>query len=317
VNSQIHQKLDRLHGVLRSLGRVAVAFSGGVDSSFLLKVATDVLGPANVLAVTGVSPSVPAADLEEARSMAMSLGVEHMLVDPGEFEDANYLANPVNRCYYCKTSLYRRMQPLLAEYGLNAIISGTNADDLGDYRPGLSAAKEQSVREPCVEAGLTKAEIREVSAAMGLPTSEKPASPCLASRLPYGEKITPEKLDMVDRAETFLRKFMAAMPAARPAVIGGCATAEDVGGVCCGYPPTKVGGSCAAGRPHVACRVRYHDKLARIEVPPEWIEVLAQPANRAAIDAAFRDIGFMYVALDLRGFRSGSLNEVISTGKAK
>ncbi|HVP10038.1 MAG TPA: ATP-dependent sacrificial sulfur transferase LarE [Phycisphaerae bacterium] len=284
VDAQLQRKLDRLHENLRSMGRVAVAFSGGVDSAFILKVATDTLGASNVLAVTGVSPSVPAADLEEARSLAKSLGVEHMLVDPGEFEDANYLANPANRCYYCKTALYRRMRPLLAEYGLGAIVSGTNADDLGDYRPGLTAAKEQSVREPCAEAGLTKADIRALSAAMGLPTSEKPASPCLASRVPYGEAITPEKLNMIDRAETFLRKFLAGL------------SRQNV---------------------PLACRVRYHDKLARIEVPPEWIELLTQPANRAKIDAAFREIGFQYVAIDLRGFRSGSMNEAISIGNAK
>ena len=284
MNSLLQRKLERLHDNLRSMRRVAVAFSGGVDSAFILKVAADVLGPSNVLAVTGVSPSVPAADLEEAQSLARSLGVEHLLVDPGEFEDANYLANPANRCYYCKTALYRRMEPLLAQRGLNAIVSGTNADDLGDYRPGLTAAKEHSVREPCAEAGLTKADIRELSSAMGLPTSEKPASPCLASRVPYGETITPEKLSMVDRAETFLRKFMAAQNLE--------------------HTP-------------VACRVRYHDKLARIEVPPEWIELLAQPANRSRIDAAFREIGFQYVAIDLRGFRSGSLNEVISVGIKK
>lgn len=282
MDAALQVKSNRLHETLRSMGRIAVAFSGGVDSALVLKVAADVLGPANVLAVTGRSPSLPAGDLEEACSFAKSLGVEHLLIDPGEIEDANYLANPSNRCYYCKDALFRRMQPLLAERGLRVIVSGTNADDLGDYRPGLTAAKEHAVREPCAEAGLTKADIRVLSEMMGLPTSRKPASPCLASRIPYGEPITPEKLSMIDRAETFLRKLMAAE------------RQEDA---------------------RATCRVRCHDKLARIETPPEWIERLARPENRAKIDAAFREIGFQYIALDLRGFRSGSLNEVLAFGQ--
>jgi uncharacterized protein len=289
MDRALQNKLQEMQQALRSLGRVAVAFSGGVDSVFLLKVAADTLGPANVLAVTGVSPSVPADDLEEARHVAEALGVEHLLVDPGEFEDPNYLANPTNRCYYCKDALYRRMGPLLAERNLKAILSGTNADDLGDYRPGLAAAQEHAVRAPCAEAGLSKAEIRALSAEMGLSTSDKPASPCLASRLPYGEAVTAEKLSMVDRAETFLRDFMKSL--------------------------IQHGPIAARSSSPVVCRVRFHDRLARVEVPPEWISVLAAPANRAKIDAALREIGFQYVALDLRGFRSGSLNEVIAFGK--
>jgi len=283
MNPVLQGKLDRLQSILRALGRVAVAFSGGVDSAFLLKAAADALGAANVLAVTGKSPSVPAADLAEASTLATSLGVEYLLIDPGEFEDANYLTNPANRCYYCKNALYRRMRPLLAERGLAAILSGTNADDHGDYRPGLLAAKEHGVREPCAEAGLTKADIRALSAEMGLSTFDKPASPCLASRVPYGDAITPEKLAMIDRAESRVREMMKGLA-------GGEAVSVD-------------------------CRVRLHGDLARIEVPADWIERLAAPAVRARIDADLRAIGFHYVSLDLRGFRSGSLNEVIAFGR--
>lgn len=261
--------------ILRSLERVAVAFSGGVDSAFVLKVAADTLGQENVLAVMGDSPSVPQRDRDEAQQIAATIGVELLLIDPGEFNNPVYLANPANRCYYCKDALFDRIQPLLAERGLRAVLSGTNADDLGDYRPGLQAAKQHAVREPCAEAGLTKADIRELSAALGLPTSDKPASPCLSSRVPYGEPITPEKLRMIDQAETFLREEL-------------------------GIP---------------VCRVRHHGTLARIEVPAERIEALSKPDARTRVMERFREIGFQYVALDLRGFRSGSLNEVIAFGK--
>ncbi|MBN2562682.1 MAG: ATP-dependent sacrificial sulfur transferase LarE [Phycisphaerae bacterium] len=268
----LRAKFQRMREIMRSLERVVVAFSGGVDSVFVLKVAVEALGARNVLAVTGDSPSVPARDREDARRAAESMGVEHLLIDPGDLENPEYLSNPPNRCYHCKDALYERIEPVLAERGLRTIVSGTNADDLGDYRPGRLAAKEHSVREPCAEAGLTKADIRALSAEMGLSAFDKPASPCLSSRVQYGETITPEKLRMIDRAETFLRDEMGMRE----------------------------------------CRVRHHDRLARIEVPAESIASLAEPENRAKIDAAFRGIGYQYVAIDLRGFRSGSMNEVIT-----
>ncbi|HPF37390.1 MAG TPA: ATP-dependent sacrificial sulfur transferase LarE [Phycisphaerae bacterium] len=273
-NPTIAGKLEQMRAHMRRLGRVAVAFSGGVDSTFVLRVAADTLGPENVVAVTGTSDSLASRELAEAKGLAASMGVWHVLIDPREFDDPNYLANPTNRCYYCKTALYDKMPAILREHDLNAVLNGTNVDDLGDYRPGLSAANEHGVLAPCVDAALTKAEIRELSAGMGLPTHDKPAAPCLSSRVQYGETITPEKLRMIERAENLL---------------------HDLG--------------------FRECRVRHHDTLARIEVPPSEIERIADPLTRATIDAAFREYGYAYVTLDLRGFRTGSMNEVIAFGK--
>lgn len=270
----IDAKLARMQEILRDLDSVAVAFSGGVDSTFVLKAAIDALGHAKVVAVTGRSDSVAADDLGDARRLAAQLNARHIIIDTNEFADPNYLANPENRCYFCKTELYTRMADFIGPSGMNAVVNGVNADDLGDWRPGLKAAGEHRVRAPAAEAGLTKLEIRQLSARWGLPTSDKPASPCLSSRVQYGENITPEKLRMIEQAERFL---------------------HDLG--------------------IRECRVRHHNNLARIEVPPDQIEKLMQPDTRAKIDAAFREFGYAYVAMDLRGFRSGSMNEVIAFGR--
>lgn len=267
-------KLDKTRAILGSLQRVAVAFSGGVDSTFVLKLAADTLGSQNVLALTGSSPSVAATELAEARRLAADIGVEQVVIETREFDDPNYLANPTNRCYFCKTELYDRADEILASRGLRALVNGTNADDLGDFRPGLSAAAEHSVRSPCAEAGLTKAEIRVFSAEMGLPTHDKPASPCLSSRVQYGEAITPDKLRMIERAEALLHEL--------------------------GFRE---------------CRVRHHDKLARIEVPADRIGELAAAPVRLWLEMGLREIGYQYVTLDLSGFRSGSMNEVIAFGQ--
>lgn len=273
TDASVAAKTEAAREILRSLGRVAVAFSGGVDSTFVLKLAVDTLGQENVLAVTGRSASVASGEFDDATRLARHIGAEHRVIDTQEFDDPNYLANPTNRCYYCKTELYTRMTPIIREQGFTAIVNGTNADDLGDYRPGLMAAGEHEVRSPAAEAGLTKAEIRTLSAAWELPTHDKPASPCLSSRVQYGEAITPEKLKKIEQAESLLRQL--------------------------GFRE---------------CRVRHHDNLARIEVPAREIERLASEDVRRKIESAFREFGYRYVCVDLRGFRSGSMNEVIAFG---
>ena len=268
--TSLEEKYARLQEILRELESVAVAFSAGVDSTLLLKVAMDTLGSENVVAVTGRSHSLAQADFEEACRLAESLGSEHVILDTDELKDPNYRSNAVNRCYFCRITLYRLMERLIAERGIKAIVNGTNADDYGDYRPGIDAAREYHVHAPIAEAGMTKNDLRELSARFGLPTHDKPASPCLASRVPYGEAITPEKLRMIEAAEVFLH---------------GMGIRE--------------------------CRVRHHRETARIEVPPQLIPTLAEPDNAARINEYFRGLGYNYVSLDLRGFRTGSLNEVI------
>ncbi len=276
AEQELAARLQVMRGILCDLGRVGVAFSGGVDSTFVLRVAVDALGRDNVVAFTGASDSVAASELDEARRLAELIGARHVVVATREFENPNYLANPTNRCYYCKSELYSRIGPLLAEHGLRALVTGTNADDLSDHRPGLIAADERNVRAPAAEAGLTKADIRVWSTRWGLPTADKPASPCLSSRVQYGEAITPEKLRMIERGERVLR---------------------DLG--------------------IRECRVRHHNDLARIEVPPTQIAMLTAPDVRARLDVEFRRIGYAYVTIDLRGFRSGSMNEVIAFGRVQ
>ena len=273
LNAELEAKYARMREIIHSLERVAVAFSGGVDSMLVLKVAADVLGPDKVIAVTGNSASLPRAEFESANALATELGAEHVVLDTGEFENENYLGNPENRCYYCKSALYQEIERFSRGRGITRIIDGTNADDHDDWRPGRQAAREHAVRSPVAEAGLTKVEVRELSRHLGLPTFDKPAGPCLASRVQYGERLTAEKLRMIELCEAFLHDM--------------------------GLP---------------RCRVRHHNYLARIEVPAEHIARLAEPETRRRIVEHFRQAGYNYVTLDLQGFRSGSMNEVIAFG---
>ena len=206
MNKKLAGKYADLHERLKKLESVAVAFSGGVDSALLLQVAVRTLGRDNVLAVTGRSPSVPSAELSTVESLATEVGAAHEFIDTCEFRDPQYLANPSNRCYFCKHELYKQITRLATDRGMKAVISGANADDLGDFRPGLQAAGEHGVCAPLAEAGITKAELRQIAADLGLSIHNKPASPCLSSRVPYGEEITPEKLQQIDAAETYLRE---------------------------------------------------------------------------------------------------------------
>lgn len=270
------QKLEKMKEILRALKRVAVAFSAGVDSTFVLKVALDTLGSENVVAVTGKSDSLAAAEFEEACKLAEQFGARHVVIETQEFEDPHYLANPTNRCYFCKSELYNKLDEFVTRHGLAAAVNGINRDDYGDWRPGIQAAGEHAVRAPCAEAGMTKDDIRYLSEKLGIPIFDKPASPCLSSRVQYGESITPEKLKMIERAEAFLHSL--------------------------GFRE---------------CRVRHHNNLARIELPAEQIPAALQPEMLRRIDAALREYGYHYVTVDLRGFRSGSMNEVVQVGVKK
>jgi uncharacterized protein len=274
AQAELDDKLARMRAHVRALESVAVAFSAGVDSTFVLKVAVDVLGPERVLAVTARSPAVPADELAEAERLAGLVGARHLVVDTHELDNPNYAANPNDRCYYCKRTLYHHLDGVLRAYGLACVVNGTNLDDLGDWRPGLRAASEHAVHAPAADAGLTKADIRALSARLGLPTHDKPASPCLASRVPYGHAVTAAKLRMIERAEGYLRRRFDLRE----------------------------------------CRVRHYDAFARVEVPVAYLAEVTAPPVLAEIERHFRDIGFPNTEIDPRGFRSGALNEVIAFG---
>ena len=269
--NSLEAKLQRLRESFRAMRSVMVAFSGGVDSSFVLRVAHDTISE-RVLALTTTSPTMPDDDRLNAIAIAQTLGVRHLIVESNELEIAGYASNPVNRCYLCKHNLFTVCIEKAHELGIEIVVDGLNLDDLHDYRPGIKAATEMRVRHPLVEVELTKAEIRELSRSLGLPTWDRPASPCLSSRFPYGTQITPQGLRQVERSEQVLH---------------------------------SLGFSVA--------RVRYHGEVARIEVEASEIGRMLDATIREAVDRELKKIGFRFVALDLRGFRSGSLNEGIQT----
>ena len=275
MTEALREKLEKLKENIRKRESLVVAFSGGVDSSFLIKVAHDVLGD-KVLGITARSATYPEREFKEAVSFAQVYGIPHLVIVSEELEVEGFSKNPTNRCYLCKHELFTKINALAVEKGYAFVAEGSNKDDLGDFRPGLQAVKELEVISPLREADLTKDDIRELSREMGLKTWSKPSFACLSSRFPYGETITKEKLEMVDQAEQFLLD---------------------------------------SGFKQV--RVRHHGKIARIEVYEEEINLFLDAEKRKSINNAFKKIGFSYTTLDLKGYRTGSMNEVINVAALK
>ncbi|MBX7165675.1 MAG: ATP-dependent sacrificial sulfur transferase LarE [Pirellulales bacterium] len=263
-------KRARLHNLLAGYGRVIVAFSGGIDSTVVAKAAQLALGD-NACAVTGASASLASGELDEARALARLIGIRHEVISTDEFTSADYRRNNPDRCYHCKTELYTQLEGVAPRFGGGVIVNGANTDDKGDYRPGMQAAGEHAVRSPLVECDISKAELRQLAAYWELPTWDKPASPCLSSRVAYGEEVTPERVAMIDRAEQALRSL---------------------------------------GLRELRVRYHKGD-LARIEVPVDAVARLAEATTREQVIAALRAAGFRFVTLDLEGFRSGSLNTLV------
>ncbi|MEX1231736.1 MAG: ATP-dependent sacrificial sulfur transferase LarE [Planctomycetaceae bacterium] len=272
LSPQLKSKKGRLLALLREYGRVAVAYSGGVDSAVVAQAALLACGE-NAVAVTAVSDSLAQGELEEAQELAKQIGIRYLVIRTNEFDNAGYTENSPQRCFHCKSELYSRLQEYLPQLKLNvdAIVNGANLDDDGDYRPGLQAAKNFDVKSPLKDAGLTKADVRELAQHWGLPVWDKPASPCLSSRVAYGVEVTPERVKRIDDAERFLRDELSLREL------------------------------------RVRCEA---NELARIEVPIAALPHLLEESTRAAIVTKFRELGFRYITLDLEGFRSGSLNLV-------
>jgi uncharacterized protein len=289
-------KLDLLRELLRSYGSCLVAYSGGVDSVFLARVARDVLGDKS-LAVIADSASLPRRELDEALEIAEKFQIPVRVVRTQEFQNPNYTANPTNRCYFCKQELFTELEPIARDEKFAVIAYGENASDIGDFRPGAQAAKEFQVRAPLKEVGLTKAEIRELSAQLGLPTADKPQMACLSSRIPYGEMVTPEKLRMIEAGENILRDLGFYDVRVRHHELGG-EKGEGRGERGEGRGRRAEGGRLAAGH-----------FLARIEVGPSELPRLLENGNSSKIAEALKQIGYAHVTLDLQGYRRGSLNE--------
>jgi uncharacterized protein len=294
------EKLDKLRDLFRSYGSCLVAYSGGVDSVFLARVARDTLGERAVAAIAD-SPSLPRRELREALTLASQMGLTLRVVKTAEFDNPNYVANPVDRCYFCKHDLFENLAPLAKAEDLAVIVYGENASDVGDFRPGAKAAAAYQVRAPLKEAGLTKQDIRALSARLGLPTADKPQMACLSSRIPYGEAVTVEKLRMIEEAEYVLRdlgfrdvrvrhhEWRSKLDGANPA------------------PSSDVGQS-DAGDTQAGIVV----SLARIEVAPEEMAGFLADGKAVQVAESLKKIGYAHVTLDLLGYRRGSVNEAIA-----
>lgn len=269
-NRETGTLLERLLDELRPLESIAVAFSGGVDSSVVTAASLRALGASNLVAITADSETLPARELEEARQLAAAMGVPHLVIRTNELEDGNFRANPVDRCYYCKTELWDRVRTLADARGLKHIADGVNADDAGDFRPGIKAGDEAGVVHPLLNIGAGKDDVRRLAQALELPNWDKPAQACLSSRFPYGCRITPAGLEKVEKAEEYLRRLGLRQ-----------------------------------------LRVRDHGDIARIEVSAESLAMIAANGLRQEIADTLKGLGYRYVTLDLEGFRSGSMNEVL------